>query len=328
MHLQNAFAMIHKSRVPDQNQRGRMFENAIRGLAEWWANSFFDVLPEGHIRNRTYNDVQSRLVANALIPSPATAAEKPSASIPSTPPDEASTLIAFLTSSVVQMEIETLQDLLDEEGETIRSPKSLMKHALMRCGSRDTSAQLFTALCRALSIPARLVASLQSVPWQSSVGKPRPKYQGKTKGKAKQDEQGTNSENSDNMEEVDIPATRSTPIPSSKGKERLESDLFPGGGQRLDGHPVPPKSEKAKGKEKARPPIKLRKQKEKGYRLGNFESGRSGTYSPTQGVGFIIKHLSERITRPALHTASFLDRGFLPSRWALATCRSYSIHCQ
>lgn len=278
MHLQNGFAVIHKSRVPEQNQRGRMFENAIKGLVEWWASSFFDVLPEGHIRNRTYNDVQSRLVANGLIPSPGTTADKPSASASSTPPDEASTLITFLTSSIVPMEIETLEDLLDDEGETIRSPKSLMKHALMRCGSRDTSAQLFTALCRALGIPARLVASLQSVPWQSSVGKPRPKYQRKTKGKEKQDEQGTHIENSDDMEEV---VMRST----AKGKGRLESDSFPGNGQRLDGDPAPPKSEKAKGKEKAKPPVRLRKQKEKGHRLGDSESKRSGTFSPTQVVG-------------------------------------------
>ena len=279
MHLQNAFAVIHKSRVPEQNQRGRMFENAIRGLAEWWASSFFDVLPEGHIRNRTYNDVQSHLAANGLIPSPGTTADKPSASTSSTPPDEASALIAFLTSSVIPMEIETLEDLLDDEGETIRSPKSLMKHALMRQGSRDTSAQLFTALCRALGIPSRLVASLQSVPWQSSVGKPRPKYQRKTKGKERQDEQGTTNDNSDDMEEVDIPAMRS-PAPSAKGKGRLQPKSFPGNGQRLDGDPAPPKSEKAKGKEKAKPPVRLRKQKEKGHRFCDLESRRSGTCSP------------------------------------------------
>ena len=62
-------------------------------------------------------------------------------------------------------------DFEDTDGEVIRSPKSLMKHALQRRGSRDVSSQLFTALCRALDIPARLVVSLQSVPWQAHVGK-------------------------------------------------------------------------------------------------------------------------------------------------------------
>ncbi len=275
MHLQNAFAMIHKSRVPDHNQRGRMFENAIRSLVEWWTGSFFDVLPEGHVRNRTYDDIQSRLVANGLLSSPSAPAEKPSTSASATPPDETSTaLISFLTSSTTPIEIDTLEDLLDDEAETIRSPKSLMKHTLMRCGSRDTSAQLFTALCRALGIPARLIASFQSMPWQSSVGKPKPKYQTKTKGKGKakqEEQQGTNSESDNDMEEVDIPA------PFAMGKKKLELESFPGDGQRLDGDPVQPKSEKAKGKEKAKPLIKLRKQKTKGHRLGDDpESSRSG----------------------------------------------------
>ncbi|KAK2465392.1 hypothetical protein APHAL10511_002746 [Amanita phalloides] len=269
MHLQNAFAMIHKSRVSDQNQRGRMFEAAIRNLTEWWTSSFFDVLPQGHIRNRTYDDIQARLASKGLLPSSPTPIDK------STPPDETSILIAFLTSDFTLIGIECLQDLLDDEGETIRSPKSLMKHALMRCGSRDTSAQLFTALCRSLGIPARLVVSLQSLPWQSSVGKPKPKYQRKVKGKVKQEEQEGiyDDKEDDDMEEVDIPTTRSTPTPSTKGKgkERAMSELepFPGEGQRLNGGPVQHKSEKAKGKEKAKPLINLRKQRPKGNRLGS-----------------------------------------------------------
>jgi len=64
----------------------------------------------------------------------------------------------------------------DESGETLRSEKSLMKHALQLSGSQDVSAQLFTALCRSLGIPSRLVFSVQSVPWQASAGKkPAPK---------------------------------------------------------------------------------------------------------------------------------------------------------
>ncbi|KAH9020525.1 hypothetical protein EDB83DRAFT_2432244 [Lactarius deliciosus] len=55
-----------------------------------------------------------------------------------------------------------------------------MKHALMCSGSRDVSSQLFTAHCRALGIPTRLVVSLRSVPWQTNVG--RPKTPAKPKG--------------------------------------------------------------------------------------------------------------------------------------------------
>ena len=44
--LQDAFAKIHKSRVPEAAQRGRLFESAITRLADWWATNF-EVLPTG-----------------------------------------------------------------------------------------------------------------------------------------------------------------------------------------------------------------------------------------------------------------------------------------
>ncbi|PFH49962.1 hypothetical protein AMATHDRAFT_194065 [Amanita thiersii Skay4041] len=271
LNLQNGFAMIHKSRVPDQNQRGRMFEAAIRSLTEWWTDTFFDVLPEGHLRSRTYDDIQGRLIAEGLVSS--TPPEPQSTSSSSTPPDETA-IALFLTSNLTFPDEETLQDILDDDGERIRGPKSLMKHALMRCGSRDTSAQLFTALCRALGIPARLVVSLQSVPWRAKEGRPKPKYpkKVKNKGKAKQvDEEGSTNgqddeeENEDDMEEVVI---STTPAPSSakgKGKATNQLEPFPGSGRRVeDDIVVETKSEKSKGKQKARPPIKLRKQRSKG----------------------------------------------------------------
>jgi len=222
LHLQNAFGMIHKSRVPDQNQRGRMFERAIEGLNNWWAESFFEVVPEGHIRNRTFDEIQQKLEIRGLH-------------------------IKNEHDPDATMDEDILQDIIDDEVETIRSPKSLMKHALMRSGSRDTSALLFTALCRALGIPARLVVSVQSVPWQASVGRPKPKYERKSKGKGK---------------EVVMPENE------VKESSPSASESWGQNGRRLDGEPVPQKSAKAKGKEKAQPVIKLRKQKNNGNILG------------------------------------------------------------
>jgi xeroderma pigmentosum group C-complementing protein len=245
LNLQNAFAMIHKSRVPEQHQRGRMFEAAITNLTEWWSTDFFEVTFDGHIRNRTYDEVQAKLVAGGFLSQDNDAA----------------------------MDLETLQDAFDDDGEIIRSPKSLMKHALMQSGSRDTSAQLFTALCRGLGIPARLVVSLQSVPWQAGVGKPKPTYiNRKKKAKAKEEvqepEDGAGEDQSDegDLEEVDIPG--SDPVSGSDVKGKKKEKAFTGVGQRLDGKPIP-KSEKAKGKEKAKPVIKLRKAKSKGNVLGS-----------------------------------------------------------
>ena len=256
--LQNAFAMIHKSRIPDRHQRGRSFQSAIEDLTEWWSSSFFSVEPVGHIRNRTYDDVRRMLTKSK---SPA-------------------------------------EDALewDEEelgGEVIRSEKSLMKHALMQCGSRDTAAQLFTALCRALDIPARLVVSLQSVPWQAGVGKPKPRYNGKkgdVKGKGKA--RATDDEEEEDMEEVHIPK---------------RNHSFVGEGDRLDGNPP--------GQYKVKPIIRLRKQKPKGNRLGSTPPKRESRFlhykvdPPSLTVRFFLqKPQIQPSPHPSFGQKSFLAR--------------------
>jgi xeroderma pigmentosum group C-complementing protein len=224
MSVQDSFAMIHKSRIPDAAKRGHLFEMGVTRLAEWWI-SFFEVTPTGHLRSRTFNDVQSELIEKGLIDA--------------------------VEDVKGKGRYQQLDD--DDDMEVIRSEKSLMKHALQRFGSRDVSAQLFTALCRALGIPARLVASLQSVPWQSSVGKPKntssTAKQGKGKEKAPSVTDGEHTGEADSdMEEVPVP-----------------SHHFPGEGERLDG------SSSRKGKKKAKPAIKLRATKSKVQTLGSSQ---------------------------------------------------------
>lgn len=215
---QNSFSMIHKSRVPESARRGRLFEAAITRLAEWWSSTF-KIEYTGHIRSRTFEEVQRELQKDVKGKGKAEVIDE----------DE-------------------------DEVEVIRSEKSLMKHALLRRGSRDTSAQLFTALCRALGIPARLVVSLQSVPWQAGVGKPKPttkkKVKTKGKGKAKAStpvEESNDEHDESDMEEVDISGV-STPSVVNKGKGKASS--LPSGSNT----PSPTN----KGKRKAPPVIKLR----------------------------------------------------------------------
>lgn len=156
--------------------------------------------------------------------------------------------------------------------EVVRSVKSLMKHALQRYGSRDVSAQLFTALCRALGIPARLVVSLQSVPWQASIGKPKPKPKPKTNGKGKEKAIPKDEDEGDDMEEVDIPSA---------------SGYLPGDGQPLNGNSSSPAT-KGKGKEKAKPVIKLRKSKSKGQTLVSSRPTSAYFSSPRYSTSFNI----------------------------------------
>jgi xeroderma pigmentosum group C-complementing protein len=163
--IQNSFSMIHKSRIPDDVKRGYLFEQAVSRLASWWADTFFTVRPTGHLRNRTFDDVQRVLLSKGLVD-----------------------VTGKGKAKALPHDVDPLDDLFeDDQVEIVRSAKSLMKHALMRSGSRDVSSQLFTALCRALGVPARLVVSLQSVPWQTNVGlskTPAKKRASNAKGKA------------------------------------------------------------------------------------------------------------------------------------------------
>ncbi|KAH8984346.1 hypothetical protein EDB92DRAFT_1887514 [Lactarius akahatsu] len=199
--IHNSFAMIHKSRIPDDVKRGYLFEQAMSRLASWWADTFFTVEPTGHLCSRTFEDVQQVLRSMGLI----NGSDKKGKG-KALPPD-----------------VDPLED--DGEVEIVRSAKSLMKHALMRSGSRDVSSQLFTALCRALGIPTRLVVSLQSVPWQTNVG--RPKTPAKPKGansKGKGVERGdadvdvSQRESSGDHIEVDGDSEDETSPANGKGK--------------------------------------------------------------------------------------------------------------
>ncbi|KAI0947082.1 hypothetical protein AcV7_009609 [Taiwanofungus camphoratus] len=254
--LQTAFTGISRTRIPEASMRGRQFESAITRLAEWWSSTF-RVEHTGHVRSRTFDEVQQQIAADAKGKGRAR--------------DE-------------------------DEAEVIRSEKSLMKHALMLRGSRDTSAQLFTALCRALGIPARLVVSLQSVPWQASVGKPKSptkktkdsaSSKGKAKAKAVEDEPGEENDDEEDedmdMEEVQIPDSPSLTVNSEgKGKAK-ENGTFPGDGQRVDGGSSTSANGAGEGKQKAPPVIKLRKTR--GRKLGSAMSEkpkrRARTPDPT-----------------------------------------------
>ncbi|KAI0064088.1 Rad4-domain-containing protein [Artomyces pyxidatus] len=230
LHIQNQFAMIHKSRIPEAAKRGHLFEMGVTRLVEWWANDFFEITFSGHIRSRTFDDVQAELLSKGYI-------------------DDLSPEKNKGKGKARQPNWDDYEDEDEDEGELIRSEKSLMKHALQRFGSRDVSAQLFTALCRALGIPARLVVSLQSVPWQASVGKPKTASKSR-KGK----EKATDSDAQDNEEDDDM--------------EEVEISEFPGDGQRIDGGGTTSKG-KAKAKGKPKYVVKLRKTKSKGQTLGS-----------------------------------------------------------
>ncbi|KAG8966439.1 hypothetical protein FRC03_011977 [Tulasnella sp. 419] len=276
--LQNSFLMISKKLQPDPARRGRQFESAIIRLTEWWHNEFnVDSNLAKNIHSRTFAEVQQELRMKGWIP------EQTQGIAPETKVDRKG------KGKAKAIELDK-----EEGGEIIRSSKSLMKHALMLRGSRDTSAQLFTALCRALSIPARLVVSIQAVPWKSSVGKQAgTKSRKDVKGKGKQESDGISSEHhfteeddDSDFEPVVMPPSSSNKKSASgadKGKNRElgqnANDRFPGAGHSLGGELRNKKHDDAK------PPraINLRKSKPQGNRLGTFRHHQHHDHPPIGG---------------------------------------------
>ncbi|KAF8312462.1 Rad4-domain-containing protein [Clavulina sp. PMI_390] len=148
--IQTSFSMITKRAQPDKTVRGRQFEAALVRLAEWWATTF-RVDSNLGIRHQTFE------LGSSILQSlePVSAADpKGKGKAKARPKDEEGEDVEAYDFSSLKY------------GERIRTVNSMMKHALMMRGSPDLSAQLFTALCRALDLPARLVVSLQPVLWR------------------------------------------------------------------------------------------------------------------------------------------------------------------
>lgn len=60
------------------------------------------------------------------------------------------------------------------DGESITSSVDLLKKLVDQSGCRDTSAELFVAVIRSLGFDARLVCSLQPVPYRIPTTNKRP----------------------------------------------------------------------------------------------------------------------------------------------------------
>ncbi len=167
-HLHQAFH-ITPSTHPDQSKRSRLFLAALLDLATWWANDFWEIPPEFRsvgLRTRTWEDVVA--VVNSMPRLKRRGMDKLGNPLVDGSSGKGKGK-ARATEDDAKAEDEYMEymDTLKFGGERIRTVKSMQKKALQGFGGRDTSAQLFVALCRAMGLGARLVVSLQPVNWRS-----------------------------------------------------------------------------------------------------------------------------------------------------------------
>lgn len=173
-----------------------------------------------------------------------------------------------------------------------------MKKALQQEGSRDVSALLFVALARACGLGARLVVSLQTIPWRAEkVVVKKSKVGAGNGGRSMASRQGMGPDGAseeDEMEEVPIPGVEDKAQRTRKNntrgagnpKMKDPADLY-----RLRKQKPPPQTLAAKPK---------RKKKEGGYAL----------VTPVD------------VTRHDNSASCVLGRGVQPLRSEMDSCRS------
>ncbi|WFD34259.1 hypothetical protein MCUN1_001096 [Malassezia cuniculi] len=160
----NKIHAIHPRLEPERRERVRMFEAVMHELVDWWSRTYFldqdicsaaawrqpcmDILAGAQFAPRTRVDGWVVESAGARA-----ARRSKRMEIAIFPPGDGVDVPTYLR--------------LAPPAESC-SPRDLLRLADDRVVSRETSAVLFCATCRALGIPARLVVSVQAPSWSSS----------------------------------------------------------------------------------------------------------------------------------------------------------------
>lgn len=186
LNLQNRFHDFSKATHPKATDRSRLFESAMKNLMSWWHDRFWfddthrpgsgkdknllDLLAAPHsIQTEDYADMK------AMIDKLSTR-DRIRLMMPFCEEEDLEKLVKAYPDSPSKSKAGTPskkksklpKPLSTELGELIRNSQSLAKRAVQMVGTRDMSAQLFTCLCRALDIPARLICSLPSMDHRSA----------------------------------------------------------------------------------------------------------------------------------------------------------------
>lgn len=144
--LINGFVSFNRHTHPNERDRSRLWETAVKELLSWW-HGWFRIVRKGHLERLVPTLVEEKLAEH--------------------PVDlEGEFRKAFKGKGKASVKGKGASG--GGGGEVVKGPKSLAKHARAKEGSRDMSAQLFTALCRALGLGARLVFSLQPMDWRAA----------------------------------------------------------------------------------------------------------------------------------------------------------------
>ncbi|KAH8929315.1 Rad4-domain-containing protein [Atractiella rhizophila] len=132
--LANSFTSFNPTTHPNERDRSRLFDSAVKDLAFWWWETW-DMTPEGTGEVRVWSFAEGQEKAKAF-------------------------------DWAKWSEGKSSPEEWPEVKERIQGEKSLMKRAVKMKGSRDMMAYLFAGALRALDVPCRVVVSLQAVDYK------------------------------------------------------------------------------------------------------------------------------------------------------------------
>ncbi|KAK4051528.1 hypothetical protein OIV83_002668 [Microbotryomycetes sp. JL201] len=158
--VQNAFFTFSRQTHENERDRGRLFEDALKRLLEWWFETF-ELDDDKELVRRDVEEVEHQLARWRDTSKGRNGATFPWEETTSASKHEPS------SSKGKKGKGKARWGASEATWEEIDGLNGFSKHAQALSGSRDMSAQLFTCLCRALDIPARLVYSLQPIDWRS-----------------------------------------------------------------------------------------------------------------------------------------------------------------
>lgn len=189
----------------------------------WWSQSFFDVSDSTlGLRTRPWDEVQEIVDKAPRL-------------------TRADFQVDFLKQRRVDpKDEEELFEKLGQNsgGERLRTVNSMMKKVLQQEGSRDVSAQLFVALARACGLGARLVVSLQAIPWRAEKIVPKRMSGAGRGGRLLASRQGNgptsdgDGDDDDEMEEVPIPGDENVSGGPGEVVRKIKEKPIRGAGKR------------------------------------------------------------------------------------------------
>lgn len=161
LHLQNSFFTFSKQTHPQEWERIRLFDDAMKKLLDWWYDHF-RIHDNKGLKRRNPLEVEKELLVWSDL-GPSTTGK----SFPWEGRDTVKDPQPSASSSNKKGKGKERAWGPSEDTWEILSPGDISQHIHRLKGSRDLSALLFTCLCRGLDVPARLVFSLQPMDWRS-----------------------------------------------------------------------------------------------------------------------------------------------------------------